>query len=368
MLERLRLDNFRNYTHQEILFSPGANLLIGANGQGKTNILEAVYYLSLLRSFRTSQLIHLAQHGSSGFSIYGEVSDGRGGAPIRLGVRQGQQRELVVNGGRVNRATDFITRLPCAAFIPEDLSIIKGAPGLRRRFLNIALCQLSPEYMAALQDSNSALKSRNEMLRVAQNYQRETVTAYDRILVQLATRIEFARHRLALQLNAALSALSGEFFPDGRQLSVKFLTGCNPLPDEVPPEEPEFAAQYAQSLQGCYDRDCRDRTTRFGVHRSDLSCLLDGRLLCNYGSEGECRTASLALRLAATRVMRDRLGDHGVTLLVDDVLGELDRVRRDAFLRHLWSAGQVIFAGTMAPAGAPASSRVFNIRGGVVAG
>jgi DNA replication and repair protein RecF len=366
MLSRLILDHFRNYDHQELRFAPGANLLIGSNGQGKTNILEAVYYLSLLRSFRTGQLEHLTQYGRQDFCLYGEVTDGTAQGLTRLGVRQGRQREFVVNGAKAARASEFITRLVCAAFIPEDLDIIKGAPGLRRRFLNIALCQLQPEYMRALQDSNNALKCRNEMLKIAQKYQRETVTAYDSILVQLATKIEFARRQLASQLNSCLESLSAEFFPDGRIMSVKFLTGCGMLMDEIKDDEAAFAAQYAKTLQNSYERDCRDRATRFGVHRSDLACLLDGRLLSNYGSEGECRTSALALRLAVTEILRQALGANSVTLLVDDVLGELDATRRDAFLQHIWAAGQVIFAGTHVPPGIPADAAVFSVARGQV--
>ena len=149
-------------------------------------------------------------------------------------------------------------------------------------------------------------------------------------------------------------------------MSVKFLTGCGALMDEIQDDESAFAAQYAKNLQNNYDRDCRDRATRFGIHRSDLACLLDGRLLSNYGSEGECRTAALALRLAVTGILRDALGANSVTLLVDDVLGELDTTRRDAFLQHIWNAGQVIFAGTHIPPGIPADAAVFTVARGII--
>lgn len=367
MITRLVLDNFRNYDHQELHFTPGANLLLGANGQGKTNILEAVYYMALLRSFRTSQLSLLTRHGSSFFRLYGECQTGEAPSEtVRLGVQQGRERELAVDGQRVHRATDFITRLTCAAFIPEDLDIIKGPPGLRRRFINIALCQLQPEYMRTLQAYNNALKSRNEMLRNAQQYQRETVTAYDGILVDLAEKLEYSRHGLAAQLNHELNTLSADFFPDGRLLAVKYLSGCAMLMDELPAEKEQFRTLYRKSLQNSYERDCRDRATRHGSHRSDLACLLNERLLCNYGSEGECRCAALALRLGVTAVLRRHLGAKRLTLLVDDVLGELDSQRQEAFLAHLWPAGQVIFAGTRIPPGTPANAQRFEVRGGTI--
>ena len=124
MLKRLVLQHFRNYTHQEITFSPGVNALLGRNGQGKTNVLEAVYYLALLRSFRTVNLEYLTEYGSDSFSIFGEVG-GSDGA-IRLGVANGRERRLMVDGVPVHRASEFISRFLCAAFIPEDLNMVKG--------------------------------------------------------------------------------------------------------------------------------------------------------------------------------------------------------------------------------------------------
>ena len=366
MLRRLVLDNFRNYSHQEVSFAPGVNAFLGRNGQGKTNLLEAVYYLSLLRSFRTSQLNYLVAAGKGGFTLFGEVEDGAGRV-TRLGVANGGERRLLVDGVVVHRASEFISRLVCAAFLPEDLAFIKGAPALRRRFLNIALCQLSLPYMMALQGYNEALKSRNAMLKAPERYPRETVTAWDQVLVQHGSRLEAARQRCVRQLNEALTPLSAEFFPDGRQLTVGFLCGCAHLMGPCGEEEGEVAALYGAALAKSYERDCRDGSTRLGPHRSDLACLLDGRLLTHYGSEGECRTAAIALKLAALELLRAERGAGEITMLVDDVLGELDSVRREVFLAKLAASGQVLFAGTALPPGLPDDLRVFQVTGGRIA-
>ena len=365
MLRRLRLQHFRNYTDQELCFSPGVNALLGRNGQGKTNVLEAIYYLALLRSFRTPNLDYLTEYGSGSFSIFGEVQDSNG--TVRLGVSNGAERKLVVEGTPVHRASEFISRFMCAAFIPEDLTMVKGTPQSRRRFMNISLCQLSQEYLAALQEYNEALKNCNAMLKLASSYPKASITAWDEVLAARAAAIETARREMADEINASLEELSRTFFPDGRKLSVNFLSGSFQLLEKSRPESrEEFRTRYLDALSKNYERDCREGTTRLGPHRSDLPCLLDGRMLANFGSEGECRTAAITVKLAVLEIMRRMRGGNDITMLVDDVIGELDSVRRKAFLDTLASSGQVIFAGTSLPDALPEDTAVFHVHAGKI--
>ena len=368
MLQRIVLDQFRNYRHQEVLLAPGVNALIGQNGQGKTNVLEAVYYLSLLRSFRTSKLESLVAYGSQSFTLFGEVkSEADGGRITRLGVSNGQERRLMVDGQPVRKASEFISRLVCAAFLPGDLAIIQGAPGVRRTFLNIALCQLYPEYLIALQSYNEALQSRNAMLKTPDRYPRGTVTAYDQVLAQHGARIEVTRQRFGEALNQAVQRQSELFFPDGRQLSVKFLSGIQYLLDGVDTDESAVATKFLESLDKNYERDCREGSTRLGPQRSDMACQLNGKPLAQFGSEGECRTAAIALRFGVLELLREQKGQSEITMIVDDVLGELDATRREAFLKQLVASGQVIFAGTALPPGFGDNIKTFRVeRGNII--
>ncbi len=363
MLRRLYIEHFRNYDQCELEFSPGVNVLLGRNGQGKTNILEAVYYLSLLRSFRTSRLEHLQQFGWKNFTVSGELVQ-QDGTVRRLGVSAGDQRRLVVDGIHVGRASEFISKLICTAFIPEDLAIVRGAPGGRRRFVNIAISQLSPAYLADLQAFVDALRSRNAMLKQLNKYPHETITAWDTILLEKGARIEAARRRFANELNLYLDEISQNFFPDGRKLTVALLSGISTLVAEIPESYDEIHQIYSKNLRNCYERDCRDGATRLGPHHSDLSCMLGGRLLNVYGSEGECRTGALALKLALLKCLRTCRPPEDITMIVDDVMGELDDTRRQAFLNQLVASGQVIFAGTAIPQGFPPERKVFIIDGG----
>ncbi len=370
MLQRLLLDHFRNYDRQEIRFSPGVNCLIGQNGMGKTNVLEAIYYLSLLRSFRTNRNDNLMQFGANAFTLFGEVIDAQGGL-TRLGVVNSGvhdhlvSRQLQVNGTPVKRTSEFISRLLCTAFIPEDIEVIKGAPALRRRFLNIALCTTSPDYLNALQRFTTALHARNAMLKQPGKYPRATVTAYDHVLVESGITLELHRSQCADALNGALERLSQDFFPDGRRLNVNFISGCGFLAGPVTQEAEALRQAFRETLERSYDNDCRGGATRYGPQRSDLACLIDQRVSANFGSEGECRAYAIALKLALLDLMRERRGNE-VTMIVDDVIGELDACRREIFLRHLATSGQVIFAGTALPDGLKSPDKLFHVERGSI--
>lgn len=365
MLTHLKLFHFRNYDRCEIDFQPGLNILLGDNGQGKTNLLEAVYYLALLRSFRTTQISNLKQWGKNGFFMEGTCLD-KDNEELTLTVSYGNERKLAVNGMPVNKTSDFITRFICSTFIPEDLEIVKGGAVLRRRFLDIALSQLSNGYLRDLQQYNNALRSRNIMLKQPDKYPQSTVTAYDFMLIEKAVIIEKERKNLLEKLNLALLAQSQMFFGEYRSLSLKYVSGIATAGKLSPMIDDDEKEIYRDILIRNYQRDCRDGATRYGPHRSEMNFLLDGKHLSSYGSEGECRIAALAIRFACLEIMRLELSGRKITLIVDDVLGELDQYHRKVFLQQLEKYGQVIMASTEVPKEFKEKKKVFSISGGQI--
>jgi len=366
MLTNLKLLHFRNYDRCDWNLEPGLNLLVGPNGQGKTNLLEAVYYLALLRSFRTNQISNLKQWQRDGFYLEGNCRQ-KDGSTLKLAVSYGTERKLSVNGIPVHKTSEFITRFICSTFIPEDLEIVKGGAVLRRRFLDIALSQLSGTYLRDLQQYSTALRSRNVMLKQPTKYPRSTVTAYDVMLVEKGVLIEQARKEFIDKLNLALLEQSQLFFGERKVLSVKYVSGIT-APIKLSPmigdDEREI---YREILQRNYERDCRDGCTRYGPHRSEMNCLLSGNHLASFGSEGECRIAALALRFACLKIMQLELDQQDVTLIVDDVLGELDQHHRSIFLQQLEQSGQVIIACTEVPTELTApNKKIFKVTGGQI--
>ncbi len=363
MLTQLKLLHFRNYERCEINFQPGVNILLGSNAQGKTNLLEAVYYLALLRSFRTTQISNLKQWQQDGFYLEGNCryKDDR---ILTLSVSYGTERKLAVNGIPVHKTSEFITRFICTTFIPEDLEIVKGGAVLRRRFLDIALSQLSTSYLRDLQQYSNALRSRNIMLKQPGKYPRNTVTAYDFMLVEKGIEIEYARKKFVEKLNLALLEQSLLFFGERKVLTVKYISGMAASGKLSPMAGDDAKEIYREILQRNYERDCRDGCTRYGPHRSEMNCLLSGNHLGNFGSEGECRIAALALRFACLKIMQLELEQQDITLIVDDVLGELDQHHREVFLHQLEHCGQVLIASTEVPTELNAPKKIFQVAAG----
>lgn len=357
------MTSFRNYESQNLEFSPGINLLIGQNGQGKTNILEAVYYLSLLRSFRTQKVVDLCNFGHDSFTIFGEVTTK--GNHFSLGVTNGDERKLAVNGAPCANAANFISNFICTAFVPEDLNIVKNSPSYRRKFMDILLCQLSPEYLQALQAYNFALRQRNAILKMPEKFSKNAILAYNGLLTKNAGIIESQRKACIDKINEILIEKSKNFYDGKGIFALKYLSGCGALLKDISGDPEEIEKYYEEQLERHHEGDLQAGITRFGPHRSEFSCLLNNLQLAAFGSEGECRTATLSLKLAAIDILYGNLGKEDVTLLVDDVFGELDNEKREIFFDLLNNAGQVIMACTAIPDGLRSYDRTFRVNRGV---
>ena len=366
MLHSLAIRNFRNIDSLELTLAPGCNALIGPNGQGKTNILEAVYYLALLRSFRTTRINDLKQWQHDVFRLQGCCQYAPNLPQTELDVTYGTDRRLALDGLPVYRTSEFINRFLCVTFIPQDLDLIQGPETLRRRFMDIALSQLSPAYLRNLQAYQEALKSRNALLKDHQSFQRQVLLAYDDVLVQKGVLIEQERQRFISRLNQTLIQQSGQLIEDGRKLTAAYLSGIGHLlqSDTDLLEADTLAQRFHDTLDKQFERDCRDGYTHCGPHRAGMACLLNDTSLVHFGSAGECRMASLALKFACLHVIRQQFPAADVTLLIDDVIGELDARRQLNFFSLLHSHGQILFAGTFLPDALPHCDAIFHLAGG----
>ncbi len=366
MISRIHLIRYRNYDDCIIDFDSGMNLLVGRNGQGKTNILEAVYYLSLLRSFRTANVNELRQWKSNFFTISGLIPSSVGPAD-ELTVSYGAERRMTVNGVPVYRASEFVFKFICVTFIPEDLELVQGAPLQKRRFLDIAISQVSNEYLHNLQGYVTALKSRNALLKQPEKYDKLMVTAYDTLLARNGAAIEVARLEFVKRLNERLARISGKLLEDNRLLRLKYMFRLgNNLLQEHHLEQGELEGAIREGLEKNYERDLQNGSTSVGPHRSDFTCILGDVNMSGYASQGECRLASLSIKLACLDIIREARGSSDITLLVDDVTGELDVHRKNRFFSTIEEVGQVLFACTEIPQGFSEKAKIFNINAGKV--
>jgi DNA replication and repair protein RecF len=321
-LAQLRLRDFRNYGRLDAAFPPGFHVLLGDNAQGKTNLLEALYLLSTLRSFRGVGGAQLVRHGAKGYFVGARVV-----ASTSHDVRiywSAADRKLSLDGRPVRRLADYFGTFRAVVFCTEDLQLVKGSGRVRRRFLDLLLAQTAPGYLPLLQRYTQALRSRNALLRQRQG-DPAALESFSHELVQLGGELIAHRHRLVPRLSPLARLAYRRIAHDAEELTLEY----------APSVRQDFAAE----LAGSRSRELTQRLTVVGPHRDDLVLRLNDRPAAQFGSEGQKRTLSIALKMAQAEYLT---GIHGAppVLLIDDVMGELDVKRRSGLLPLLDEAGQ----------------------------
>jgi DNA replication and repair protein RecF len=311
-------------------------LFIGANGQGKTNLLEAVAMLALSASPRARRDLEVVGPVAPATRIEAEVESG--GKVVELAISlsvEGERakRVIEVDGAR-RRAFDLPGHFRVTLFWPDDLGLVKAGPDLRRRFLNHMLVQVEPGYARALAGLKRVLEQRNSLLKrmAAGEAGADVLEAWNEELFRISGEVSSARARAVMELQPEAARCHAEI-ASGEHLEIEYLG---------PP------AELALAVQNSLAEDLRRGSTSIGPHRDDVRVLLDGREARAYGSQGQQRTAVVSLKLAEAAMVARRTGERPV-LLLDDVLSELDGERRAALLRQVAGEGQVII--TSAEAG-----------------
>lgn len=353
VIERLRLRSFRNYRQLDVAFEPGLNILTGSNGQGKTNLLEALHFLAFLRSFRTRQIRDLIQVDSDQFLVSGQVSGNS--ADQVMSVQYGQQRQLLQDGISLDKASEFINSFLCVPFLPEDIDLAKGPATSRRRYLDMLIGQMDRTYLVALHIFLQTLKARNAILRSLSRYGSRSLEAFTAPLVEHGTRVVMARISCMARLAPRVAALSREFFADKHQVRLEYRPGFpreSALARKEFRDQAELAAGFQQLLRANAARDERDGMTLYGPQRDDVDIFLDDHPLLSFGSEGQCRLTAVLLRLASLTLLTETRQNAapGPVLLIDDVFGELDAAKRRSFWASVTGVPQIFLTCTELPA------------------
>ena len=328
-LRRLRLKNHRNYAQLDLAPGAGVNVFIGANGHGKTNLLEAVAMLALSSSPRARRDSELVGPVGPGSRIEAEIeSDGTTRElAIALNMDGDRARRVIEVDGARRRAFDLPGHFRATLFWPDDLGLVKGGPELRRRFLNQMLVQVEPGYARALAGLRRVLEQRNSLLKhiAAGEGGEDVLDAWNQELVQIGSEISRARARAMVELEPEAARCHAQISA-GERLQINYIG---------PPEN------LAEAVNNSLAEDLRRGTTSVGPHRDDVRVILDGRDARSYASQGQQRTAVVSLKLAEAALIERRAGERPV-LLLDDVLSELDSDRRGALLEEVAGGGQVI--------------------------
>lgn len=353
ILHKLTLRHFRNVPLASLQLGGLRQFFVGANGQGKSNLLEAAGCVTALRSFRTPDSRHLIMQGEAEAGISCVVE--REGEPaVNVVIKVGTQgKELWYDQARVSRLADHIGRFPTVVFSSHDLQLVRGAPALRRRWLDLTLSAMDPKYLAALQTYTRALAERNALLRRPGAAGAAQLDAFDKILAPAALSIVALRtsgvEEISRDFDKAYGRLCGQ--SEGAHLSYVART----LGDSEEAMLSAFASARARDLQA--------QTTTLGPHRDDLDFSIRGGAARDFASEGQQRSAMIALRLAQADWFQRKSGVRPV-LLADDILGELDPARRERFWASLDPQCQVIATGTDRPQREPGDWQVFTVAAG----
>ncbi|HUF26940.1 MAG TPA: DNA replication and repair protein RecF [Gemmatimonadaceae bacterium] len=337
-LRWLSIRDFRNLPRADLEIPMEGLVVVGENGHGKTNLLEAIYYLQLLRSIRGARDQDLVRFGAEGFHLAAEAL-GPGARELSVGFeRAGRRKRVRLGGAEVPRLSDAIGELPAVMFAPRDVELVAGAPGARRRYLDVALALTSRSYLAALQHYRGALARRNAALRAVMRGARndDRAAVWEPALARAGAVLW--SERLAWVGRAAprfaeLCEAIGERAP----VSIRYASAVEPGDG--------LEARLAAALASRRALDARRGITHAGPHRDELVLSLDGRELRAFGSAGQQRTASIALRILEAETLREASGGAPLFLL-DDPFAELDARRSGRILELLAreGLGQVVLA------------------------
>lgn len=364
----IRIENFRNIGEAEVHFSPGVNVLYGDNAQGKTNLLEAVYFTALGKSFRPAREAELIRFGAEGCRILNTFSDSLRTQTLSYRLSGGRGRRLVEqNGVRVTRMSDMVGAFRVVLFCPEHLSLIQGGPELRRGYLNVALSQLRPVYLRALQRYNQILKERNSLLRRAPEDMatfRATEPMWSAQLAHEAALIAAMRDVYISRVNRLVAACFSDMTEDGEVPELTYVNSLG-LTGEALADRADVEARYLSLLSTRHDREIGAGATLWGIHKDDIAVMLNGRPARQFASQGQQRSLALAMKLAEGEISAQESGGDRPVFLFDDVLSELDS-RRRAYLMGELEGRQVIMTTCDPSASGIAADRVHTIR--VVAG
>lgn len=347
MLTELEIDSFRLFDHCHFHFRPGKIIFQGENGVGKTSILESIFFLANLRSFRTLKINEICSINSSSFRIRG-CHEYKNHWKSELEVQYSENgRGFYIDHIPVGKASDFTGRMRCITFLPEDPLVISGTSVLRRRFFDMFIALFDKEYFLSLQNYSTALRSRNFLLKNNKECSKNTVSiidSYNSILSShgsiLVKKREDYMNILAEETRKVLTLIRPEL------ADFQIRMRCS--------ESTKEKSSFQKKLEMDLKRDLLKGYTNIGPHQDEFDFTVDERSLRSYGSRGQLRTVSFALKLAQYNIL-NKTGEVPQSVaaenivLVDDVLGDLDRKAKEAFFTQVGGNGQIYYTFTQFP-------------------
>ena len=369
ILRHLSLQEYRNYASLRQEFSPALNVLTGANAQGKTNLLEAVYLLATSKSMRGNKDVDLIRWDAPAAVVIGQVlREKANDIDLEVAMSRTEKKSLVVNTVRVHRTMDFIGQLKAVSFSAADLEVVRGEPSRRRRFLDLEISQLSPSYCHALAYYRKVVEQRNRLLKMARDRSmratlEDMLAPWTEQLVTYGSKLVERRQQFLTQLQEFAQPVHALLTDSQERLTIVY----HP-PFKVPEGQEAIQEAFREALSQVREEELRRQVCLLGPHRDDITFLVNGRDVRTFGSQGQQRTVALSVKLAEVELMRDLTGESPVCLL-DDVFSELDARRRAHIFDVTLGACQTFLSTTDAEMLSPevmSQGTLFEVREGQV--
>lgn len=327
-IKSLQLKNFRNYENLKMEFSCDVNIFIGKNAQGKTNLLESIFYCCIGKSFKSIKDKDIIKWEAD--NGYISLTAERKYRDIKVDIKLSKQRKktILVNSLPIKRIGELIGEINVIFFSPNELKLVKESPEERRKFMDIDISQTNKRYFYLLSRYDKILANRNKLLKNSENisYVKETIDIWDRTLVQTAKKIAFEREKFVQNITPYTEKAQSYLSGGKENIRLKYICGCQVELNE------KFEENMMKLLKKNLEKDFKFGHTTIGVHRDDIDIFLNDVEVKTFGSQGQQRTVALALKLAELESMKDITGEYPI-LMLDDVFSELDSDRQKRLLK-----------------------------------
>ena len=331
-IEKIKLQNFRNYEQLDLDLNKNINIIYGDNAQGKTNILEAIFLCSFGKSFRTTKEKEMIKFNEDRclVEIFYQKKDREGKIKIEIG----NKKQISINGVKVKKLSELLGNINIVLFTPDDINILKDGPANRRRFLDMMIGQLKPNYVYNLNMYLKTIEQRNNYLRQIreENKPVEMLEIWDEKLTEYGNIIYNYRKQFMDLIAEKINEIHKKITEDKENIKIEYTSNC------------DNKEEYLKLLKQRRKLDIIKGFTTKGVHRDDFVIYINDKEVNTYGSQGQNRTVVLSLKLAELNVIYDLIGEYPI-LLLDDFMSELDENRRKNFLKNIENT-QVILTGT----------------------
>ena len=328
-INNIKIKNFRNYYEQEIDLNENINIFYGENAQGKTNIIEAIFLCSMGKSFRAKKDKEMINLNSENASIEIEYQKTDRDGKIKINI--GNKKSVSVNGVKIKKLSELLGNINVVIFTPDDINILKGGPSNRRRFLDIMISQLRPNYMYNLNLYLKTLEQRNNYLRQIRekNKDESLLDIWDEKISEYAINIYNYRKEFIEKIKNKIKNIHSEITDKKEEIEIEYISEC------------KSKEEYLRLLKQRRKLDIIKGFTTKGVHRDDFMIYINKKELDIYGSQGQHRTAILSLKLSELNIVYDEIGEYPI-LLLDDFMSELDAKRRNHFLEKIRNTQVII--------------------------